>query len=343
MLFQRCTSKILPLKEGFMLPIRIISTGKALPVQQVSSSELDIRLNKKSGFVKQKSGIDHRFFASDSDFQSDLAAAAVCDAMKAGQIAPSSIDLLLSTSAVPDQALPSMACRIQQAAGLPSGIAAFDVNASCLGFMAGLQLAATLLNSGTYRRIAIVSAEIPSRGLNWDDPESSLIFGDGAAAAIVEMGSAEVGCQAYRIETYPEGKNYCEVLAGGTRCNPTVGMKDSDFLFRMDGKKVFKLASKLMEEFLERLFAPLDYSHRDVDVVIPHQASHLSMQHISRRLGLPPEAVVDIYRYHGNQVSASIPTTLHEAMITGRLKEGAKVLLLGTAAGLSLGGMVLTV
>ncbi|AKJ42661.1 3-oxoacyl-[acyl-carrier-protein] synthase III C-terminal domain-containing protein [Pragia fontium] len=326
-----------------MLPIRIISTGKALPAEKISSSELDLRLNKTSGFVKKKSGVDYRYFSSVNDFQSDLAAAALRDAINAAQIQPSSIDLLLSTSAVPDQALPSMACRIMQAAGLPAGISAFDINASCLGFMAGLQLAATLLNSGTYRRIAIVSAEIPSRGLDWSDPESSLIFGDGAAAAIVEIGSETVGCQAYRMETYPEGKTYCEILAGGTRCNPTSGMKDSDFLFHMDGKKVFKLASKLMEGFLDRLFEPLGYNYHEVDLVVPHQASYLSMQHMSRRLGLPQSAIIDIYHSHGNQVSASIPTALHEAMVTGRLTEGAKVLLVGTAAGLTLGGMVLTV
>lgn len=324
-----------------MLPIKVISTGKALPVGSVTSAELDQRLRRPAGWVQQKSGIDRRYHASAAESQSGLAAAAVRDAMARAGIEAGSIDLLLSASGVPEQALPSTACRILEPAGLPAGTPAFDVNASCLGFMAALQMAAALLHAGTYRRIAIAASDLASRGLDWDDPESSLIFGDGAAAVIVERGDGSTGIEAYRMETHPQGKALCEIRAGGTRCTPANGAQAADFKFRMNGKSVFRLTSQVIGSFLERLFqaAPVDRGH--LDLIIPHQASHLAMQHVRKRLDLPQARVVDIYATHGNQVAASLPTALHEAVSSQRLRPGMRALLIGSAAGLTLGGMVL--
>ena len=184
--------------------------------------------------------------------------------------------------------------------------------------------------TGVYRRIAIVCAEIASRGLNWQDHESSLIFGDGAAAVIVEQGDGRAACVAYRLEVHPQGRDLCEIRAGGTRRNPRMGLDEADHYFRMQGKPVFKLASQLMPAFMQHLFAELDYKSQNIDVVVPHQASHLAMQHIKSRLGLGSEQIIDIYATHGNQVAASIPTALHEAFRTGRARHGQKMLLIGT-------------
>lgn len=326
-----------------LLPIKIISTGKALPRRKVTSAELDVKLGKKAGFVEKKSGILYRYYLSNDEQTADLAGEAIKDALARADIKPESIDLLICGSAIPQQALPCTASFIIDTAGLPDGTPGFDVNTSCLGFLNAMHVAAHFLAMGTYKRIAIVSSEAASRGLNFDDPESSLIFGDGAAAAIVEKGDNSSGCHSYLMETYPKGKHYCEIPAGGTLKNPVVGMKDSDFQFHMQGKRVFKLTSEKIGSILERLMAPLPFTLDDIDVVIPHQASHLGMLHITERLNFKPESVVNIYNTHGNQISASIPTALHEAFIAGRLKTGTKTLLLGTAAGVTIGGMVLTI
>jgi 3-oxoacyl-[acyl-carrier-protein] synthase-3 len=324
-----------------MLPLKLLATGKALPSRCVSSAELDRVLQRPAGFVRRKSGIDHRYHAGAGECQSTLAAVALRNALTRAAISPGSIDLLLSASGVPEQALPSTACRILEPAGLASGTPAFDVNASCLSFLAALQLAAALLNAGTYRRIAIVASDLASRGLNWDDPESSLIFGDGAAAAVVEKGDGRTGIEAFRMETYPQGKALCEIRAGGTRCTPATGVQPSDFLFRMDGKAVFRLTSQVIGRFLDGLFTGAPFRSEDLDLIIPHQASHLAMRHVRKRLALPESRVVDIYATHGNQVAASLPTALHEAVTSGRMAAGARALLIGTAAGLTVGGMVL--
>ncbi|CCK14826.1 3-oxoacyl-(acyl carrier protein) synthase [Cronobacter universalis NCTC 9529] len=228
-----------------------------------------------------------------------------------------------------------------KAAGLPAGTAGFDINSSCVSFISAMQVASALLTSGSYRRIAIVSADIASRGIDWRHEESSLIFGDGAACAIVEAGDGRSGILAMNAETYPQGSELCEIRAGGTRKNPRAGMEESDFLFRMQGKALFRQASLLIDGFWQRLLDAAGLTLDDIATVVPHQASHLSLEHMRKRLKVKPDVLVDIYRQHGNQVAASIPTALHEAFITGRVKTGEPLMLVGTAAGLTLAGMVL--
>jgi 3-oxoacyl-[acyl-carrier-protein] synthase-3 len=324
-----------------LLPLKIIATGVALPPERIDSAAIDRRLHKPEGYVEQRSGIAYRFHASNDASQADLAAQALHDAFARHELDPGTVDLLISASAIAVQALPCSAALILKAAGLPAGVPGFDINSSCVSFISALQVAAGLLNAGTYRRIAIVSADLASRGIDWDDEESSLIFGDGAACAIVERGEGSSGILASLIETYPQGSELCEIRAGGTRCNPRAGMTEGDFLFHMDGKKLFRQASGLIEGYLERLLAASGLCLGEIATVVPHQASHLSLEHMRRRLGVASSVLVDIYRYHGNQVAASIPTALHAAVSTGRFNPGKPVMLIGTAAGLSLAGMVL--
>ncbi|CAI1794325.1 3-oxoacyl-[acyl-carrier-protein] synthase III C-terminal domain-containing protein [Serratia proteamaculans] len=324
-----------------LLPLKVIATGAALPPNRVDSSTLDSLLRKPPGYVEKRSGISYRFHAADDASQAELAVAALQDAITRGRLEAQSIDLLISASAISVQALPCTAAHILKVAGLAPGTAGFDINSSCVSFISAMQVAAGLLNAGTYRRIAIVSADLASRGIDWDHEESSLIFGDGAACAIVERGDGTSGILASLVETYPEGSELCEIRAGGTRRNPRAGMNNSDFLFHMQGKKLFRQASALIEDYLARLLAASGLTLAQIATVVPHQASHLSLEHMRKRLHVSAEVLVDIYRYHGNQVAASIPTALHAAVTSGRFNPGKPVMLIGTAAGLSLAGMVL--
>lgn len=324
-----------------MIPLKIVATGKALPSLALTSAEIDKIRSFPSGFTFRKSGIHVRHFAENAESQSELAALAVKDALRNASLSVANIDLLISACGVQEQSLPSTGCAIAHALGLPSGIPTLDINASCLSFLAALQVASGLLNIGAYKRIAVVSSDLASRGLDWANPEASLIFGDGAAAAILERGGVTQGLLAFNLRTYTEGRFYCEIRAGGTRRNPRVGDEAQDYLFKMNGKAMFRLASKLMPGFLSDLLTQADVNLSSIDAVIPHQASHLGMAHLIRKLGLPPERVVDIYAHHGNQVAASMPTALHEACMSGMAIAGRRLLLLGTAAGFTIGGAVL--
>jgi 3-oxoacyl-[acyl-carrier-protein] synthase-3 len=330
------------LKEKIaMVPLKIVSTGKALPSQRVTAAELDAKLGRPAGYTLDKGGVRERHFASAEETQGELGAKALHDALARGGLSTRSLDLVISACGVQQQALPSTACAIVAAAGLSEGVPGFDVNASCISFMVAMRVAAGLLNTGGFSRIAIVSSDLASRGVDWNEPEASLIFGDGAACAIVERGDARTGMEAYFLETYPEGREFCEIRAGGTRLNPRNGAQPSDFLFKMNGKAVFKLAQKVMPMHLRSLTAMARCTLDDIDVVVPHQASHLGMKHVAKKLGVPAERIIDIYETHGNQVGASIPTALHEAFITGKAVPGKRLMMLGTAAGLTVGGMIL--
>lgn len=323
-----------------ILPISILSSGKALPGRRISSAELDARLSKSAGWVYKRSGVAYRFHAHDHESQSAVGAQALRDALTRGGIEPDSIDLLLSASGVQEQALPSTAALILDHAGLRAGTPGFDVNASCFSFPVALHVAAGLLATSSYRRVAIVASDLASRGIDWSSAETSLIFGDGAAAVIVERGDGARGIEGYQLRTYPEGKTYCEVRAG-TQRNPRLGTQASDFLFQMDGKRVFRLTASVMERLLSDLLGEAAVSLDDIDTVVPHQASHLGMRHIAERLRVRTEQLVNIYATHGNQVAASIPTALHEAFVTGRARPGQRLMLIGTAAGVTVGGMIL--
>lgn len=327
-----------------MRPLHIVSTGKYLPGRPVSAAEIDRLHGFKEGFTLSKGGVDVRWMAGCDELQSEAGAKALADALSRSGLVASDIDCLIAACGVQEQALPSTACAIAAHAGLRPGIAAFDVNASCLSFIQAVNVAANLLHGGAYGRVAVVSADLASRGLDFTEPEASLIFGDGAAAAILELPrEGASGVLAHRFATYPQGRAFCEIRAGGTRCNPRVGIEPRDFLFRMDGKAVFKLASQLMGDFLDALLADAGVQLSDIDWVVPHQASHLGMAHVVKRLGLPRERVVDIYASHGNQVAASMPTALHELLTARDVRPGDLALMLGTAAGLSIGGTVLRI
>jgi 3-oxoacyl-[acyl-carrier-protein] synthase-3 len=320
-----------------MIPVSILTTGKALPLNRISAEQLDHVHRRPSGYTYRHGGVRHRHFASSHESQTELAALAVRDALTRAQMNSSDIDLLISASGVQQQALPGNACFISQHLGLKPGVPAFDINASCLSFLVAFHTAAIMLAQGAYRRIAIAAADLPSRGLDWEDRESSLIFGDGAAAVILEKGDGTRGIHAYRLETYPEGRAYCEVRAGGTRIDHRNDLDPRNYLFRMNGKAVFKLAGKVLPAFMQALNVDMG----TVDIVVPHQASHLGMAHMAKKLDIGDDKIVNIYGEHGNQVAASIPTALHEAIVSGRAGQGRRALLIGTAAGLSLGAMVL--
>ena len=231
----------LPNHPTLSAALKIIATGIALPPDKITSQQLNVQLNKPAGYVERRSGICWRYFASNDASQAELAAEALHNALAAAALKPSDIDLLICASAIAVQALPCSAIHILKAAAMPAGVAGFDINSSCVSFISALEVAAGLLNCGAYRRIAIVSADIASRGIDWDHEESSLIFGDGAACAIVERGDGRSGIIASLIEMYPEGNELCEIRAGGTRRNPRSGISDSDFLFHMQGKPLFTL------------------------------------------------------------------------------------------------------
>lgn len=323
--------------------LKIAGVGKYLPSKILFSEEMDKMMGKPVGWVAKTYSIETRHFANESETTSFMAAEAAKEAIADSEIEISDIDCIISACAIMEQSLPGTGPLIQQKLGLgKSGCAALDVNTSCLSFLSALDIANLYIESGRYKNILIVSSDISSIGLNWEEADIVTNFGDGAAATVV-CASQSNGIMASRLETFSEGYTSCQITAGGTRMHPSRFKKDllPHALFQMDGKAAFKLSNKIILPFMEKLLDAADICLKDIDLFIPHQASAAALAYLRRKFDIPEEKLINIYKTHGNQVAASMPTALYEAIKSGRLKHGDKAMLFGTAAGLSMGGMVL--
>jgi 3-oxoacyl-[acyl-carrier-protein] synthase III len=330
----------------FHRPITLLGTGRALPSQRVSSASLDAKLQLNPGTVAAKSGVAHRFFAGDNQTAAQLAAESCRLAMQAADLNWDSIDCLVAASATMDQGMPSNAALIHSELGLDEfTIPAFDINASCLGFMTAVDTLSWPIALGRYRNVLIVAADIASCGLDWSQLEASAIFGDGAAAAVIGPAPTNSPAKiiASKMITLSSGVDYCKIPAGGSRYHPTRITQGFEQLiyFRMDGKAVFRLVAEKLTSLVDELLLESELTLDQIDWVIPHQASALAMQHIRKRLGVPPEKVIDIFAEYGNQVAASLPTALDIAIRDSRIQRGDTLLLIGTGAGVSISGMVM--
>jgi len=325
-------------------PVQLLGTGAYLPARQVTSASLDAEYRRPSGATERLGGVRHRHFAAAYETSTFMAAEALRQALTTAGLVATDLDMLLATSVLPEQPMPTNAVLVHRMLDLSPRATCFDVNGSCLGFLHALEMASAGLAAGRYTYAAIVASEVASKGLNWGSAETSSLFGDGAAAVVLGLASPpdEAAVLGISFETHSQGADLCQIAAGGTRYNAvTPPPSPEDYLFRMDGPGVFRLAAGVFPAFLDRLLRTAGCSREAIDCIIPHQASYLGLRFLTQRLGLDPERVVQILPTHGNQVSASLPSTLHAAVSTGRLQRGQLGLLLGTGAGISLGAALL--
>jgi 3-oxoacyl-[acyl-carrier-protein] synthase-3 len=328
----------------FHAPLRIAGVGRYLPERVVPSTEIDRRCGLKPGTIEKKTGVRERRWV-DGETNSVMAGKAAREALAEARLDPSEIDLILNASGTAEQAIPDGAPLVQRELDLGmSGIPCLSLHATCLSFLVALDVAGSLLAANRYHTILIVASDIASCGLNFGEWESAGLFGDGAAAAVVvktpDGGHSRL--HAARLETFGQGAYLTAIHGGGTRRHPAnPETKPEDNLFHMEGTRVYKMAAKRFGPFLEKLRPGLSGGLGDIDLVLPHQASLFAVRTL-RLYGIPDEKVVVNLDRYGNCIAASIPLALVDAVRAGRLRRGDKALLVGTGAGLSIGGIILT-
>ncbi len=325
-------------------PVAILGSGHALPERIVTSAELDAELGLIAGSVARISGVVQRHVASTTETAASLGAVAARRALRAAALTLEQIDLIVCASGTMDQGLPCNAALLHRELGLgQSGIPAMDINASCLGFIAAFDTLSWPLIAGRYQRILLVCSDIASCGLDWQHVEVCGIFGDGAAAVVLGVSDGGSKIMASCLRTFSEGAHLCQIPAGGSRFHPR--RIDVPFepltSFSMHGKSVFRLAAKHLPALVDELLGQAGLTQAQIDWVIPHQASQQAMQHAAKRLGFGPKNIIDIFALHGNQVAASLPTALDIAIRDQRIQRGQRLMVIGSGAGLSLGGVIL--
>jgi len=321
---------------------RIAGTGGYLPARQITAEELDTRLGLTPGWTRRHTGVHVRHQRAADEHATHMGARAARAALAAAGWGLRDLDLIIDASTCQQQPIPCNAALLQEELGAEAaGIAAFDVHATCLSFVAALATVNGLFATGQHRRALIVSAETALDGVNWSDPASACLLGDGAAAVVVERDQAPANTMAFGYETYAEHAHVCEVRAGTHRIPPDTWTRERDGLFRfaMDGPRLHKVASRLLPPLVARV---LRESGRRLDElqVVPHQASGPAVELLTRRLGIARERVHVSLAEHGNLIAAGIPYALHRA--GARIPVGAPLMLLGTAAGYAQAVMILT-
>lgn len=323
--------------------LKILGTGRALPARAVTAAALDQEHGLAKGYIETTTGVLTRYFCR-HETQIDLAADAARKALDDAGMQADAVDMIICAAAVPYQSIPATAPLIQRALGIADGTCfGTDVNCTCLGFAAALQMADGLLQSGHYKTILIVASEVASRGLPWvDQPDVAGLFGDGAGAAIVGL-APHAGLRAAAFCTYPSAYDACALGAGGTRFdfehNPADFAAHSKF--HMNGKELFRVAAKYFDTFVTDLLSRADTSPDGIDCVIAHQASPGALAHMIKTCHFRADQVINIVPDVGNQIAASIPFVLDYARRQGRIKAGDRIAMLGTSAGVSFGGLVL--
>ena len=319
---------------------RIAGVGHYVPDRIMSNADFEKLLDTSDEWIHSRTGMRERRYASEQQASSDLATEAGRHALERAGLEASDIDCYIVATVTPDFQFPATACIVAANLGAV-GRAAFDIEIACSGFIYALPMAASFVRAGVFRRVMIIGVETLSRIMNFEDRSTSILFGDGAGAAIVERTSVERDCF-LACELGADGKNpeLLYVAAGGSR-NPMtaeklVAKKDK---VEMSGREIFKYAVNKMVETSKNVLEIAGLTLHDVDWMIPHQANLRIIEAAAKRLEVKRERIVVNIERYGNTSSASIPIALSETIEAGRIQDGDVVLFTGFGGGLSWGSI----
>ncbi|MGH7259638.1 MAG: 3-oxoacyl-ACP synthase III family protein [Nitrospiraceae bacterium] len=315
---------------------RMIGTGSYLPSRTVGNEEVSRPLRLNAEAIERRTGILARHRAAEDEASSDLAEQAARRACEAAGVSPGSVEAILVSTTSPDMVFPSTACLVQQRLGAPRA-AAFDVAASCSGFLYGLSMADAFIRSGQYRRCLVVAAEVKSRFLDSADEATAILFGDGAGAALVtaEESSGPAAPGVLGVRLYADGSRYgmISMPAGGSRkpASPET-VRAREHAIRIQGIPLFRVAVKRLAEAVRDTLKEFGIGVDDLGQVVFHQANGRLLAAVLERLEMPPDKMYSVLERFGNTSSASLPIALDYAVREGRIAPGDLVLL-GTFGG----------
>ena len=310
--------------------ISITGLGCRVPERVITNDELATMMDTNDEWIRERTGIRERRIAAPGEALSDLCLPACRDALEQAGLDASEIDLIIVATVTPDMAFPSTGAILADQLGAPNA-AAYDLSAGCTGFMYAVAQGYGMLAGGLAQKALIVGGDVLSRILDWSDRSTAVLFGDGAGAVVLEKVSGG-GFLGFELGADGGGGVHLWLPGSGSRL-----FEDPDRLVKMNGREVFKFATRVLVSSAEAVLAECGRSIEDVDVYVPHQANVRIIEHARQKLGIPEEkTVIDVDRY-GNTSSGSIPLALADATADGRLRPGQLVLMTGMGAGLTWG------
>ena len=319
----------------------VLGTGHYVPDRVVTNKELEKYVDTSDEWIQSRTGIKTRHFAEDGMNTSDMCTIAAKQALEMANLSAEDLDMIIVCTLTPDMTIPSTACIVQDNIGAKNA-AVFDLYAACSGFAYGAITAAQYIETGMYRHVLVIGAEILSRFLDMTDRNTCVLFGDGAGAAVFGPVPQGYGILGADMGADGSGGKYLNIPSSGVAILPTDEARAKhETYIKMDGKEVYKFAVKVMGRTAEKALERAGLSYEDIDLMVPHQANTRIIQSAAKRLHLPMEKVfVNIDKY-ANTSGASIPIGLDEALRQGRMKRDDIVVLAGFGAGLTWAGLVM--
>ena len=328
--------------------IHILGTGSYTPAFQVTNADMAKIVETNDEWIRTRTGIQSRHVA-DGEPTWYMGAQAASHAIEMAGIDPKDIGLIIDTTITPDFSTPSVSCLVQREIGAVQA-ACFDLNAACSGFVYGMETAHCFLKTNREMKYALVVAnENLTRITNYSDRSSCILFGDGAAAAIVEyqedrlyssyLSADGTGAKFLYARTATPDNPFCKRKAeydDGIEPGP----EGWEHTMRQDGREVYKFAIKAMANSAQKAAEKIGFDLRQLDKIVPHQANIRIIETAMKSLKMPMEKVVVNIDQHGNTSSASIPIALDEAVRSGEIQRGDKICLVGFGAGLTTAAII---
>jgi 3-oxoacyl-[acyl-carrier-protein] synthase III len=314
--------------------ISITGLGCHVPERVLTNADLEELVDTSDEWIMTRTGIRERRIAAEDEALTDICLPAARRALEMADVHPKTVDLLVVATVTPDMAFPSSAALLADQLGMPDA-AAYDLSAGCTGFVYAIAQAHGMIAAGLSKRALVVGADVLSKILDWTDRSTLVLFGDGAGAVVLEE-VPEGGFLGFELGADGGGGANLWLPGSGSR-----HFDDPQKFVKMNGREVFKFATRVMVTSAEAILDECGKSIEEVDVYVPHQANVRIIDHAAKKLGVPEEkTVVNVDRY-GNTSSGSIPLALADAADDGRLEPGKLVLLTGMGAGLTWGSALI--
>ncbi|SDB48651.1 3-oxoacyl-[acyl-carrier-protein] synthase-3 [Pseudobutyrivibrio sp. YE44] len=307
-----------------MTGIKIIATGASAPKKVVTNDDLAKIVETSDEWISQRTGMKERHYVADGENHTKLAENAAMQAIEKAGIDKSEIGAVIVCTVSADYFSPSCACLIQGRLGLSKDIIAFDLSAGCSGFVFGLETIRALMIARNIQYGLVVGAEVLSKKMDMTDRGTCVLFGDGAAAAVVSLSDT----------------NYTSVI-GVDGDEEMINIKSPDGFIHMDGQGTYKFAVATVPKVIEEVVNKAGLTYDEIDHYVLHQANLRIIESIAKKVKQPMDKfVVNIDKY-GNTSAASVGLALDEALEDGRIRPGEKVLLCAFGAGRTWGAVVL--
>jgi 3-oxoacyl-[acyl-carrier-protein] synthase-3 len=312
----------------------ITGWGKYVPERVITNHDLAQMVDTSDEWITTRTGIKERRFRTENDTTSSMSVAAAQEALTVAGITAKDLDLIIVATSSPDYLLPSVASQVQDMLGAECG--AFALVAGCSGWVYALTTASQFITGGVYNRILIVGVEIISFALDFTDRTTCVLFGDAAAATVLEASEEPGGILSFELGSDGSGAMALYVPDGGSTSPVSQRTVDERRSYlRMDGQEVFKFAVRTLASSLKRTIYQAGLTPDDIDLFVPHQANARIIEAAARQMRVPPERFYMNLDRYGNTSAASVPLAMVEAIEEGRLKKGDLVAMCAFGAGLT--------